>query len=66
MKDGIIRLNDYLCYLAIAIVTYAGFITYGMFGGLGGFVVGAVIAGFWLVLSGIYDELKKLTNAKGL
>ena len=66
MKDGIIRLNDYLCYLAIAIVTYGGFVTYGMFGGLGGFVVGAVIAGFWLVLSGIYDELKKITASKGL
>lgn len=66
MKDGIIRLNDYLCYFAIAIITYLGYATYGLFGGLGGFVVGAVLAGFWLVLSGIYDELRKVTASKGL
>lgn len=66
MKDGIIRLNDYLCYFAIAIVTYIFFTLYGAFGAIGGFVLGAVFAGFWLVLSAIYDELKKLTASKGL
>lgn len=65
MKDGIIRLNDYLCYLAIAVATFAGYSAYGAFGGLGGFIVGAVLAGFWLVLSGIYDELRKVTASKG-
>lgn len=66
MKDGIIRLNDYLCYLAIAIAAFVGYAGYGVVGGLGGFVAGAVLAGVWLVLSGIYDELKKITASKGL
>ncbi|WP_426101925.1 hypothetical protein [Pseudomonas sp. PSPC3-3] len=66
MKDGIIRLNDYLCYLAIAVIAFAGYSVYGALGGLGGFVAGSVIAGFWLVLSGIYDEIRKVTAAKGL
>lgn len=66
MKDGIIRLNDYLCYLAIAVIAFAGYSAYGALGGLGGFVTGSVIAGFWLVLSGIYDEIRKVTASKGL
>ncbi|MHA7116169.1 hypothetical protein ACX0KM_18710 [Pseudomonas promysalinigenes] len=66
MKDGIIRLNDYLCYLAIAVIAFAGYSAYGALGGLGGFVAGSVIAGFWLVLSGIYDEIRKVTASKGL
>ncbi|WP_288098149.1 hypothetical protein [Pseudomonas sp.] len=66
MKDGIIRLNDYLCYFAIVAVAFAGYATYGEWGAIGGFVAGAVMAGFWLVLSGIYDELKKITASKGL
>lgn len=65
MKDGIIRLNDYLCYLAIAIAAFAGYSVYGVFGALGGFILGAVLAGFWLVLSGIYDEVKRIGLTKG-
>ncbi|MEE4341419.1 hypothetical protein V2J66_07320 [Pseudomonas alliivorans] len=64
MKNAIIRLNDYLCYLAIAIAAFAGYISFGEWGVIGGFVIGAVFAGFWLVLSGIHDELKKLTTGK--
>ncbi|MBA1228793.1 hypothetical protein G7013_03900 [Pseudomonas viridiflava] len=64
MKDSIIRLNDYLCYLTIAFAGLAGYISIGVMGAIGGLVVGSVFAGFWLVLSGIYDELKKLTLGK--
>ncbi|ROO35371.1 hypothetical protein BIV08_04255 [Pseudomonas sp. AF76] len=64
MKDGIIRLNDYLCYLAIAILAFVGYHMHGVLGGLGGFIIGAVFAGFWLVLSAIYDEVKRIGLAK--
>ncbi|AMA46279.1 hypothetical protein [Pseudomonas alabamensis] len=64
MKNSIIRLNDYLCYLAIAFAGLAGYASLGAMGAIGGLVIGAVFAGFWLVLSGIYDELKKLTAGK--
>ena len=33
MKDGIIRLNDYLCYFAIVAVAFAGYAIYGEWGG---------------------------------
>jgi hypothetical protein len=47
-------------------VAFAGYAIYGEWGAIGGFIAGAVMAGFWLVLSGIYDELKKITASKGL
>ncbi len=65
MKDGIIRLNDFLCYFAIAILAFVGYHAYGIMGGVGGFVIGAVFAGFWLVLSAIYDEVKRIGLTKG-
>ncbi len=66
MKDSIIRLNDYLCYLVVLLCIIVGFASYSFLGALGGFVVGAVMAGFWLVLSGIYDELKKANASRGI
>lgn len=66
MKDSIIRLNDYLCYFLIIAAMLFGYTSLGLLGVLVGFVVGAVLAGFWLVLSGIYDELKKITASRGL
>lgn len=65
MKDSVIRLNDFLCYVAIAVATYIGYAAYNVFGAIGGFVLGAVLAGFWLVLSGIYDELKSANRNLG-
>ena len=66
MKDSIIRLNDYLCYFAIVAVAFAGYAIYGEWGAIGGFIAGAVMAGFGLVLSGISDDLKKITASQGL
>ncbi|MCY1295245.1 hypothetical protein D9M70_445750 [compost metagenome] len=66
MKDSIIRLNDYLCYFAIVALMFVGFSAYNVIGAIGGFIVGAVLAGFWMVLSAIYSELKKISAARGL
>lgn len=66
MKDTIIGLNDFLCYVAIIALMIVGFVAYSVIGAIAGFVFGAVLAGFWMVLSGIYTELKKITASRGL
>lgn len=66
MKDLIIKLNDFI--FTFAFIIYAligllfGYFSYGGFGAFLGLIVGslvgAMLSGFWFVLSGIYHNTK--------
>lgn len=60
MKDLIIDLNNFLAYVSVLALAVLGFAGWGVVGCIGGFVVGSVVSGVWFLLSGIYDELKRL------
>lgn len=69
MKNLAIKINDFLVAVGlflILVITGLALLGGGGFPavliGLAGLVVWAIAAGFWCVLSGIYDELKKMNK----
>jgi hypothetical protein len=65
LKDMVIRICDYLCYIIFALVCITAFLT-GMVNPIHGAVVGIVglilfslMAGLWFVLSSISDSAQR-------
>lgn len=72
MKDFVIRVNNIVLYVSLAVIwlfALIGMFTSGFLAGLGIFVVGTlcwcIISGFWFVQSATYAELRKLNANKG-
>lgn len=64
VKDLIISLNNFLAYVSVLALALLGFAGWGVIGCISGLVAGSVISGVWFLLSGIYDELKKLNATR--
>ena len=67
IKNLVIRVCDYLCYIILALVCITAFLT-GMVNPIHGAVVGVVglilfslMAGLWFVLSSICDSVQRQT-----
>jgi hypothetical protein len=69
MKNFAIKINDFLVSLGLFLVVLftglalaggAGWV--GIAGGLIGILVWAIVSGWWCLLSGMYDELKKINK----
>lgn len=56
MGNFFIKINDWLMVLLVVILAVIGTFMMPIVGTIGGVVVGAVIGGFWFVLSGIYQN----------
>lgn len=65
VKDMIVRVNDYICYILLAIVCIGSMLVgavnpiYGAVFGVVGLVLFAFITGYWFVLSTIADNAQK-------
>ena len=72
IKNLVIRVNDYLCYIIFALVCITAFLT-GMVNPVHGAVVGVVglilfslFAGLWFVLSSICDSVQRQVTVSEL
>lgn len=72
LKDMVIRICDYLCYIIFALVCITAFLT-GMVNPIHGAVVGVVglilfslFAGLWFVLSSICDSVQRQVTVSEL
>ena len=65
IKNLVIRVNDFICYIGFAIVCLSAFLTgmvnpiHGAIVGVVGLVLFSLFAGLWFVLSSICDSVQR-------
>lgn len=65
IKNLVIRVNDFICYIGFAIVCLSAFLTgmvnpiHGAVVGVVGLIVFSLMAGLWFVLSSICDSVQR-------
>lgn len=56
MANFLIKINDWLMIALVVILAVIGTFMMPVIGTIAGIVMGAIIGGFWFVLSGIYQN----------
>lgn len=56
MANFLIKINDWLMIALVVILAIIGTFMMPVIGTIAGIVMGAIIGGFWFVLSGIYQN----------
>lgn len=59
MANFLIKINDWLMIALVVILAIIGTFMMPVIGTIAGIVMGAIIGGFWFVLSGIYQNGKR-------